>query len=141
MTSQRNEILIVARKHCNLFQEQVANAVGVSVRHYRKIEAGKCKPNVETAISIADLLGCDVSDLFAPRRQPRDANTQPDYSNKGQSRVEAAKELETAHKNFTMNVAIIADIIEDGRLDCPEHREMAEQLRDKLDQILKGKAA
>jgi len=53
-------------------QEQVARAVGISVRNYQNIEAGMTKPNVETAISIAGLLGANVQDLFRPQRQLRE---------------------------------------------------------------------
>jgi len=53
-------------------QEQVARAVGISVRNYQNIEAGTTRPNVETAISIAGLLGANVRDLFRPQRQLRE---------------------------------------------------------------------
>ena len=65
------EALIQARNTKGLTQEQVAAAGNISTRQYRKIEANKAKPNVETAISIAKHLGCSVTDLFAPQRQPR----------------------------------------------------------------------
>jgi DNA-binding XRE family transcriptional regulator len=68
----RNEALISRRKKCNLKQWQVADAINISIRHYQNIEAGDCKPNVETAISIANLLGCEVTDLFGPRRNPEE---------------------------------------------------------------------
>jgi DNA-binding XRE family transcriptional regulator len=65
--TQRKEELIAARKSCNLLQEQVAKAVGISYRHYQNIEGGECRPNVETAISIARLLNRenDIPALFA----------------------------------------------------------------------------
>jgi DNA-binding XRE family transcriptional regulator len=82
MTTERNKQLIARRKNCNLSQEQVAKAVGISARNYQYIEAGTSKPNVETAISITELLKCEALDLFGPsRRQPGDDESQPDYIN------------------------------------------------------------
>lgn len=60
----KNERLISKRKERELKQWQLAQAVKISVRYYQKIEAGTNKPNVETAISIAENLGCNVTDLF-----------------------------------------------------------------------------
>ena len=60
----KNEKLITARKSCKLNQEKVAQLVKISYRQYQNIEAGKCKPNVETAISIAGILGKNVEELF-----------------------------------------------------------------------------
>ena len=65
------ETLIQARNAKGLTQKQLATAVNIGTRHYQYIEAGKCKPCVETAISIASFLGYSVTDLFAPQRQPR----------------------------------------------------------------------
>jgi len=45
--------LTQARATRRMTQAQVARAVGISVRNYQNIEAGTTKPNVETAISIA----------------------------------------------------------------------------------------
>ena len=59
-----NQKLIAKRKSCSLTQEKVAKAAGVSYRHYQQIEAGKCRPNVETAISISGILGTNVEELF-----------------------------------------------------------------------------
>jgi len=60
----KNEELIAARKSCSLNQKKAAQLVKISYRQYQNIEAGKCKPNVETAISIADILGETVEKLF-----------------------------------------------------------------------------
>jgi len=60
----KNEALIQKRENRNLTQEKVARTVGISNRYYQKIEAGTCKPNVEMAISLAKLLGCEVTDIF-----------------------------------------------------------------------------
>ena len=64
--------LAQARATRRMTQAQVARAVGISVRNYQNIEAGTTRPNVETAISIARLLGANVRDLFRPQRQRED---------------------------------------------------------------------
>jgi DNA-binding XRE family transcriptional regulator len=53
-----------ARKRAGKTQGELAKMVGISERWIREIEAGVCKPNVETAISIARALGETVEDLF-----------------------------------------------------------------------------
>ena len=79
--------LVQARNTRHMTQEQVAHAVGISARSYRKIEAGTTKPNVETAISIAGLLGTNVQDLFLPQRQLReDCGNDTTTPHKGKSR-------------------------------------------------------
>ena len=73
--------LIAKRKNCNLTQNEVAIRSSISTRQYRNIEAGKCKPNVETAISIAETFGVDVKGLkklFIPQAVNR---TPEKYSN------------------------------------------------------------
>ena len=62
------EALIQARNTKRLTQEQIAAAGNISTRQYRKIEANKTKPNVETAISIAKHLDCNVTDSGKKRR-------------------------------------------------------------------------
>ena len=74
------EALIQARNTKGLTQEQVAAAGNIGTRHYQYIEAGKCKPNVETAISIADFLGCNVTDLFAPAAATAGDDAHDDYT-------------------------------------------------------------
>ena len=66
--------LVQARATRRMTQAQVAKAVNISVRNYQNIEAGTTKPNVETAISIARLLGANVRDLFRPQRQLRESS-------------------------------------------------------------------
>ncbi|GHV34588.1 hypothetical protein FACS1894187_05470 [Synergistales bacterium] len=53
-----------ARKKAGKTQKEITQVIGISERTYRKIEAGECKPNVETAISIARILSSDVETLF-----------------------------------------------------------------------------
>ena len=67
----KNTNLITARNNKKgLTQKELAAAVGISYRSYQYIEAGTRKPNVQTAIAIANFLDCDVKHLFA---------TQDDY--------------------------------------------------------------
>jgi hypothetical protein len=112
------------------------------VRNYQYIEAGERKPNVETAISIAELLKCEVPDLFGiPRRQPEDDETQPDYSNSTMAGVGEMKELDRALRNFDhRDIGVVVDVLRDGRLDDPESREAALKARDALNAVLDGAA-
>lgn len=75
--------LAQARATRRMTQAQVARAVGISIRNYQKIEAGMTKPNVETAISIAGLLGTNVQDLFLPQRQREDCENDTTTPHKG----------------------------------------------------------
>jgi DNA-binding XRE family transcriptional regulator len=136
----KNEQLIAKRKSRNLSQEQAAKAVGISTRNYKYIEAGERKPNVETAISIAELLESSVPDLFGPRRQPGDDDTQSDYSNSKPDGIDRVKELESAKKDFDLDVAAILDIAEDGQLDDPYRKKIASRLLAALRKVLDGAA-
>jgi DNA-binding XRE family transcriptional regulator len=158
MKPERNEQLIARRKNCNLSQEQVAKTVGISTRNYQYLEAGESKPNVETAISIARLLKCEVSDLFDPssarllecevsdlfdpsRRQPGDDDTQRDYSNSDLGGVDRMKELDGALRNFDhRDIGVVVDVLRDGRLDDPDSRAAAVKARDALNAVLGGVA-
>jgi DNA-binding XRE family transcriptional regulator len=104
MKQTRNETLVARRKNYKLFQEQIASAVGISYRHYQNIEAGTCKPNVETAISIAEILESNVHDLFGPHRQFGGNNTQSD-SNTDEEAVEARKNPAVAAERLEVPVA------------------------------------
>jgi DNA-binding XRE family transcriptional regulator len=134
----KNEHLIAKRKSCNLSQEQVAKAIGISARNYQYIEAGERKPNVETAISIAELLKCSVPDLFGTsRRQPGDCDTHPDYSNSALAGVGEMKELDRSLRDFDhRDIGVVVDILRDGRLDDPTSREAALKARDALNVVL-----
>jgi DNA-binding XRE family transcriptional regulator len=52
------------RKDSGKTQKEIAKAIGISERMYQKIETEKSTPNVETAISIARVLGIKVEELF-----------------------------------------------------------------------------
>ncbi|MDR1019540.1 MAG: helix-turn-helix domain-containing protein [Synergistaceae bacterium] len=142
MKTERNEQLIARRKNCGFTQEEVAKAVGISYRFYQKLEAGESNPNVVTAISIAELLKCNVSDLFGTsRRQPGDDTQQPDYSNSGLGGVAEMKELDRALRDFDhRDIGVVVDVLRDGRLDDPGSRGAALKARDALNRVLDGTA-
>ena len=77
-----NQKLKATRKARNLKQREVAIESNISTRQYRNIEAGKAKPNVETAISIAQALGSTVDALFTPSTTVS-TNAPVDATNKG----------------------------------------------------------
>lgn len=118
MNQKRNEVLIAQRKKRNLFQEQVANAVRISIRNYQNIEAGECKPNVETAISIAEFLDADVTDLFGPQRQLR-KNKPQENSNTEKAAPEIPSALAAAELSEVPSSEMVAASFdfEDGHAD------------------------
>lgn len=56
--------LKVARQKRGLTQVQVAKQARVTVISYQRIEYGKQKPSVDTAILIAETLNSTVEELF-----------------------------------------------------------------------------
>lgn len=48
-----------------LTQEELSNDIGVTPRHYQKIEAGRSNPTLRTLCAIADALKISVSELLA----------------------------------------------------------------------------
>jgi hypothetical protein len=64
----------------------------------------------------------------------------PDYSNSNPGGVEEVKELESAAKDFGLDVGSILDIAEDGRLDEPGRRGIALRLLKALEKVLEGAA-
>lgn len=52
------------REELHLTQKQVADALKVGIRLYQYYEADQRKPNVQTAIEIADVLKTTVEKLF-----------------------------------------------------------------------------
>jgi putative transcriptional regulator len=60
-----NEKLKKARKEKKLTQEQMARRLGYKSKSgYNMIEKGRNQPPLRTALQIADLLDCDVRELF-----------------------------------------------------------------------------
>ena len=121
MSENRNETLISKRKSCALLQEQVANTVGISVRQYRNIEAGTCKPNVETAISIAELLKSDVIYLFGPQRQLRENDSQENSNTEGEKQEISHSVAAAKLSRIPADVMVEAsEDLQDGSADTPE---------------------
>ncbi len=118
--------LAQTRNMRHMTQQQVARAVGISVRNYQNIEAGITKPNVETAISIAELLGTNVQDLFLPQRQLRgdcgnDITTEDEDD---RVNVEAIPDLCRFVADHPRMVTAAIDLA-DGHADTPEGTELA----------------
>lgn len=60
------------RKTRNLYQNTLAEMVGVSRGHINAIEHGRYMPNLTTAIKIADALGITLDDLAGRSNNERD---------------------------------------------------------------------
>lgn len=88
--SSRNAFAVVgerirlARVARNLTQEDVANASGMNLSYYGKLERGQNNPTLDTLIRVADVIGAALPDLVTgltpdqlperaawPRRGPR----------------------------------------------------------------------
>lgn len=52
------------RRSADITQEQLAEAVGVSVKFIGNIERGTASPSFETLEKIAEVLGVEVGELF-----------------------------------------------------------------------------
>lgn len=50
-----------ARNRCNFTQQQVAEQVGLSLRQYQNVEAGRAIPKTETFLKLVYLFGLDVN--------------------------------------------------------------------------------
>lgn len=127
------EALIQARNTKGLTQEQVAAAGNISTRQYRKIEANKAKPNVETAISIAKYLGCNVTDLFDPAAATAGDDAQDDYTAPAPragtdqaEAVQAAAELSEVSSSEMVRAALD---FTDGRADTPSGRRVLDLMQ------------
>jgi transcriptional regulator with XRE-family HTH domain len=57
------------RRQKGLFQNYVARELGISVRHYQRLENEGRKPTPEQAKKLAELFGCDVSQLCDNRKE------------------------------------------------------------------------
>ena len=55
--------LKVLRAEARMSQGDLANAAGVSATSIRNYEVGASLPNLETAVSLAEALGCTPNDL------------------------------------------------------------------------------
>ena len=52
------------RQAMELTQQELAKKIGVSETHLQRIEYGKARPNIETALRLAHQLCTTVEDLF-----------------------------------------------------------------------------
>jgi transcriptional regulator with XRE-family HTH domain len=118
-------------------QEEAANFLDITTRHYRQLESGGSDGSVKIWERLSQRFNVSINDLLA---QDVDI-TQPDYSNSILGGVGQAKELESAIKSFGLDVDAIIDIAQDGRLDEPARRETAERLAKVLVAVLSGKNA
>lgn len=64
MQKKLSNNLKVARARCNMTQEELAEAVGVTRKTINVIEAGKFSPSVSLALAMAHTLDTTVDDLF-----------------------------------------------------------------------------
>lgn len=61
------------REACNLTQQQVANAAGVTVGAVSQWENGRCSPSAVALLRIAKLFGCDPEKLVDEDEEFRDS--------------------------------------------------------------------
>ncbi|MGY2211749.1 helix-turn-helix domain-containing protein [Pseudomonas pergaminensis] len=52
------------RTHCELKQEQVAEALGIGVEAVSRIERGVVMPNIERLVELSNVFGCEAADLL-----------------------------------------------------------------------------
>jgi DNA-binding XRE family transcriptional regulator len=64
-----SQILIDYRARHGITQTELANRLGMDQTTISAIELGKCGASMRTAAKIADLTGCQVSDLLRPRKR------------------------------------------------------------------------
>ena len=62
----KNKRMKVARVECDMTQEQLADAVGVTRQTIGLIEAGKYNPSISVCIDICRALNKTLNDLFWP---------------------------------------------------------------------------
>lgn len=62
----KNNNLIKERKRNGLTQKDVATEVGITIRYYQYIEAGKRKPTVFIVLKLAETLHTTVDKIFTP---------------------------------------------------------------------------
>lgn len=60
----KNKKMKIARIECDLSQEQLADAIGVTRQTIGLIEAGKYNPSLKLCISICKVLNKTLDDLF-----------------------------------------------------------------------------
>ena len=71
----KNKRLKIARMECDMNQEALANAVGVTRQTIGMIESGNYNPTLNLCIAICDVLGKTLDELFwipAAERDPQE---------------------------------------------------------------------
>lgn len=63
----KNKSMKIARVECDMTQEQLAEAIGVSRQTIGLIEAGKYNPSISLCIDICKALNRTLNDLFWPQ--------------------------------------------------------------------------
>ena len=71
----RREKLYSRRKLFKLTHAKLAEMAGIDRTAYTRIECGNRNPSVDTAIKIAQALGCTVEDIFLPSDVTKEHNT------------------------------------------------------------------
>lgn len=64
--AQKNKKMKIARVACDMTQEQLADAIGVTRQTIGLIEAGNYNPSVGMCIDICKALHVTLNDLFWP---------------------------------------------------------------------------
>jgi putative transcriptional regulator len=59
-----NELKLWRIKAGDLTQDELAQRTGCSRQTIHSIEKGKFNPSIELALKLADILGCNVGELF-----------------------------------------------------------------------------
>jgi transcriptional regulator with XRE-family HTH domain len=128
--------LIQERKKHNITQEEAANFLNITTRHYRTLESGDSDGSVKIWEQLSKRFNVSINELLS-----QDVDTEHlDYSNSNLDGVEEVKELESAANDFDLDVDSILDIAKDGRLDEPNRREIALRLVKALGKVLEGAA-
>ena len=65
----KNKRMKIARIECDMTQEQLADAVGVTRQTIGLIEAGKYNPSISLCIEICKALNKSLDELFWPEAQ------------------------------------------------------------------------
>ena len=60
----KNKKIKIARIQCDMKQEDLAKAVGVTRQTIGLIESGNYNPSLKICINICKALGCTLNDLF-----------------------------------------------------------------------------
>jgi DNA-binding XRE family transcriptional regulator len=116
-------------------QEEAANFLNITIRHYQALEAGTSDGSVKIWEQLSKRFDTPINALLA---QDVDIE-QPDYSNSSLSGVEEMKALDRSLRDFDhRDIGVIVDVLRDGRIDDPESRGAAIKARDALNAVLDG---